>query len=86
MAVMEQLVGGAAHSLLHGTAEHPAGGGIDEGDPAFTIDAIQAVGGGFQDARGAGFGGQQLAGALLHQFFQVQAVAFEFGFRLLARR
>jgi hypothetical protein len=48
------------------------------------VDAVQAVGGGFEDARGARFGGQQFGGALLHQFFQVLAVAFELGFRLLA--
>ena len=78
MVVMEECVSVLADGLLVGVAEHSAGGRIDEGDAAFEVDAVQAVGRRLQDAGGSGLGFGQGVGALLDKFFEMQAVLLKF--------
>ncbi len=63
---MDQAVHLAAEHLSPGVAQHLGGGGVDDGDPAFEVDAVDTVGDGFEDGIGlTGKGAKAAFGANL---------------------
>jgi len=52
---MDEAAAGLADDLRRSEAEHVAGGRIDEGGEPVGVDAVEAVGGGFEDQPDVGF-------------------------------